>query len=68
MLTPSVRQQMEKGYRPLWQHFIGVIPETDLSTHRVLDFGFNRGGFLRPLYGLKPGAETSNYPLASPLT
>jgi SAM-dependent methyltransferase len=45
---------MEEGHRPLWRHFIGAIPETDLSTHSVLDFGCNRGGFLRLLYALKP--------------
>jgi SAM-dependent methyltransferase len=45
---------MENGHRPFWRHFIGLITETDLSTHRVLDFGCNRGGFLRLLYDLRP--------------
>ena len=45
---------MEDGHRPIWHHFIRTIPETDLSTYDVLDFGCNRGGFLRLLHGLKP--------------
>lgn len=45
---------MEQGHRPLWRHFIQSIPETDLSTREVLDFGCNRGGFLRLLHALKP--------------
>ena len=36
---------MEEGHRPLWRHFIDIVPETDLSTRDVLDFGCNRGGF-----------------------
>jgi len=45
---------MEEGHRPLWRHFIQAVPETDLSTREVLDFGCNRGGFLRLLYALRP--------------
>ena len=45
---------MEEGHRPLWRHFIETIPETDLSTRQVLDFGCNRGGYLRLLHALKP--------------
>jgi SAM-dependent methyltransferase len=45
---------MEESHRPLWRHFIETIPETDLSTRDVLDFGCNRGGFLRLLNALKP--------------
>ena len=45
---------MEEGHRPLWRHFIEAVPETDLSTRDVLDFGCNRGGFLRLLYALRP--------------
>ncbi len=45
---------MEEAHRPLWRHFIESIPETDLSTREVLDFGCNRGGFLRLLHALKP--------------
>ncbi len=45
---------MEEGHRPLWRHFIESVPEIDLSTREVLDFGCNRGGFLRLLYALRP--------------
>jgi SAM-dependent methyltransferase len=45
---------MEDGHRPLWRHFIQAVPEIDLSTRDVLDFGCNRGGFLRLLYVLRP--------------
>lgn len=45
---------MEEGHRPLWRHFIETIPETDLTTRQILDFGCNRGGFLRLLHSLKP--------------
>lgn len=45
---------MEESHRPLWRHFIQTVPETDLSTREVLDFGCNRGGFLRLLHAVKP--------------
>ncbi len=45
---------MEQGHSPLWRHFIDTIPEADLSTREVLDFGCNRGGFLRLLHAVKP--------------
>jgi len=45
---------MEDGHRPLWRHFIETIVEADLLTRQILDFGCNRGGFLRLLYALKP--------------
>jgi hypothetical protein len=40
---------MEEGRRPLWRHFIRTIPEADLSSSVVIDFGCDRGGFLRLL-------------------
>jgi SAM-dependent methyltransferase len=53
--TDAAREPaMEELHRPLWRHFIETIPEADLSTRDVLDFGCNRGGFLRLLYALKP--------------
>lgn len=45
---------MEEGHRPLWRHFIETVPEIDLSTREILDFGCNRGGFLRLLHTLRP--------------
>lgn len=51
---PEREPAMEEAHRPLWRHFIGAITETDLSHSDVLDFGCNRGGFLRLLHTLKP--------------
>lgn len=51
---PTREVAMEESHRPLWRHFITIVPETDLSTREVLDFGCNRGGFLRLLHALKP--------------
>lgn len=51
---PTLEPRMEEAHRPYWRHYIGITPETDLSTRDVLDFGCNRGGFLRLLYALKP--------------
>jgi SAM-dependent methyltransferase len=51
---PAFEPAMEESHRPMWRHFINIIPEHDLSTREVLDFGCNRGGFLRLLHALKP--------------
>ena len=51
---PAREPAMEVSHQPLWRHFIKTVPETDLATRDVLDFGCNRGGFLRLLYALKP--------------
>jgi SAM-dependent methyltransferase len=51
---PAREPAMEDAHRPLWRHFIHIVPETDLSTRDILDFGCNRGGFLRLLHALKP--------------
>lgn len=51
---PAREPAMEEAHRPLWRHFIGAVLEADLSTRDVLDFGCNRGGFLRLLHALKP--------------
>jgi SAM-dependent methyltransferase len=56
---------MEEGHRPLWRHFIESILETDLSTKEVLDFGCNRGGFLRLLHALKPYRHAIGVDIAS---
>lgn len=52
--NPEEDAAMAAVHRPYWQHFIESIPEHDLSTRTVLDFGCNRGGFLRLLYALRP--------------
>jgi SAM-dependent methyltransferase len=45
---------MAEGHAPIWRHLIGLLPERDLSTKVVLDFGCNQGGFLRLLYAMRP--------------
>src|ERR1700678_4134114 len=52
--NPAMEPAMEESHRPMWRHFINTIPEHDLSTREILDFGCNRGGFLRLLHALKP--------------
>ena len=51
---PALEPGMEESHRPYWRHFIDRVPETDLTGRDVLDFGCNRGGFLRLLYALRP--------------
>jgi SAM-dependent methyltransferase len=51
---PGKDSQMADGHLPYWRHFIKVVPETDLSTRVVLDFGCNQGGFLRLLHAVRP--------------
>lgn len=45
---------MGPQHGPMWRHFIDRVPERDLSTKAVLDFGCNQGGFLRTLYTARP--------------
>ena len=64
--TDATREAaMEESHRPLWRHFIETIPETDLSTRDILDFGCNRGGFLRLLHALKPFRRALGVDIAS---
>jgi SAM-dependent methyltransferase len=51
---PEREARMGDAHCPYWRHFITSVPETDLSGKSVLDFGCNRGGFLRLLYALRP--------------
>lgn len=51
---PQLEASMGEEHAPLWRHFIEMAPERDFTTRRVLDFGCNRGGFLRLLYSLRP--------------
>ncbi len=44
---------MEKGHEPSWRALIEHIDERDLCGKSVLDYGCNRGGFLRLLYDLR---------------
>jgi SAM-dependent methyltransferase len=45
---------MGPAHAPYWRHFIGKVPEPDLSGKQVLDFGCNQGGFLRTLHAMRP--------------
>jgi SAM-dependent methyltransferase len=51
---PEREDSMGTHHGPMWRHFIDLIPECDLSTKTVLDFGCNQGGFLRTLYAMRP--------------
>ena len=63
--SDAVREpEMEAAHRPLWRHFIEAVPESDFSTRDVLDFGCNRGGFLRLLYALKPFRHAIGFDIA----
>lgn len=51
---PNDDAKMVESHRPYWRHFIERVPDRDLSSKVVLDFGCNRGGFLRLLHTLRP--------------
>lgn len=51
---PAAEATMGDAHAPYWRHFIDIVPERDLATRTVLDFGCNRGGFLRLLHALRP--------------
>jgi SAM-dependent methyltransferase len=51
---PEREAQMGNSHLAYWRHFIKIVPETDLSSKTVLDFGCNQGGFLRLLHALRP--------------
>jgi SAM-dependent methyltransferase len=51
---PQREASMGNSHAPLWRHFIETVPERDFTTRTVLDFGCNRGGFLRLLHTLRP--------------
>ncbi len=48
---------MENGHLPAWDAMIRQMAEREIQAARVLDFGCNRGGFLRRLYKEKPFYE-----------
>ena len=51
---PEREARMGDAHAPYWRHFIMSVPEADLSDKSILDFGCNRGGFLRLLHALRP--------------
>lgn len=57
-------QDMEEGHGPSWQAFIDHLSEKDYSGKAVLDYGCNRGGFLRLLHQQKPFATALGVDIA----
>lgn len=43
-------EQMEKEHQMCWQNVISKIDSADIKDKNILDFGCNRGGFLRTLF------------------
>lgn len=53
-IDPQAEDAMADGHAPIWRHLIDLMPERDLTTKTILDFGCNQGGFLRHLYAFRP--------------
>ncbi len=47
-------ESMAEGHEPAWHALISYVQEKSLSDKRVLDFGCNRGGFLKVLHQTLP--------------
>ncbi len=52
--TLEGEESMAEGHAPAWHALISYIQEKTLTDKRVLDFGCNRGGFLKVLYQSLP--------------
>ncbi|MGE0717142.1 MAG: class I SAM-dependent methyltransferase [Alphaproteobacteria bacterium] len=50
----SRENAMGPAHAPIWRHFIDLVPEDDISSRNVLDYGCNQGGFLRMLHAVRP--------------
>lgn len=57
-------ESMAEGHEPAWHTLISYVQEKDLSSKRVLDFGCNRGGFLKVLYNALPYADALGVDIA----
>lgn len=57
-------ESMAEGHEPAWHALISYVTERDLSGKRILDFGCNRGGFLKTLYNTLPYAEALGVDIA----
>lgn len=64
-VDPTREEEMEEGHTASWDAMINLSGETDLTESKVLDFGCNRGGFLRRLYSLSPFEEGIGIDVAS---
>jgi SAM-dependent methyltransferase len=58
-------EYMQEGHGPSWRAMINQMDEVDLSSAKVLDFGCNRGGFLRMLYDAKPYKQALGIDIAT---
>ena len=47
-------ESMAEGHEPAWNALISYVQEKSLADKRVLDFGCNRGGFLKALHQALP--------------
>lgn len=47
-------ESMAEGHEPAWHALISYVQEKTLADKRVLDFGCNRGGFLKVLHQALP--------------
>ena len=45
---------MHEDHAYLWRHFLATIPEQDFRQSKILDYGCNRGGFLRTMFEQRP--------------
>lgn len=61
---PSEEDSMTDEHAWIWSEMINAIPQTDLTSMRVLDIGCNQGGFLRMLYDVRPFASGVGVDLA----
>lgn len=52
--TVEAEDSMAKGHEPSWAALISHMTEINLDKKDILDFGCNRGGFLKNLYQEKP--------------
>lgn len=56
---------MEPDHAYLWEHFIRAAALPDLRAANILDYGCNRGGFLRQLYQRHPFAAACGVDIAA---
>lgn len=52
--SPEGEAHMAEGHEPAWRAMVNDMSEDDLSGKNILDFGCNRGGFLKLLHRMKP--------------
>ncbi len=57
-------EYMQEGHGPSWRAMVSQIVEPSLKDAKILDFGCNRGGFLRMLYDAKPFKEAIGVDIA----